>query len=226
MWPDNGYLLIIMSVIPKKILNLLFPKRCIGCRNSGSYLCHSCVSCIPYCEAISSKWIISVWSYKDPRIKKLIWRLKFENKFAIIPDLCRFATEHLMAELSDRAMFDNLRELILVPVPLSRKSKRARGYNQSEMIACEIACRLGPDLQVNDALIKTRETETQHSIKNRRVRLQNLRGAYSIKDTGIVEGKDVLLIDDITTTHATLMEARRALREAGAKKILAFTLAH
>lgn len=215
-----------MRTFWRKILDVLFPKRCVGCKSPSSYICLACAGKIPYCEKIGPSWIISMWSYKDPRIKRLLWRFKFENKFSIAEDLAPFARDHLIMELSDRAIFENIKSLTLVPIPLSRMGLRARGYNQSEILAREISSHLGTQYEVRNLLFKVRETETQHSIKNRRARLQNLRGAYAAKDPDEVSGKNILLIDDITTTHATLAEARRVLRLAGARKVLAFTIAH
>ncbi len=210
----------------KKLLDIIFPKHCVGCRTAGVFLCPKCAGQIPSCEPITAKWIISLWSYKDPRVKKLLWKFKFENKFSAVEDIAIYASDHLSAELSDLFMFDNFKNITLVPVPLSEKSMRRRGYNQSALLAKELAVRLDPEYQTQNLLIKTRETETQHSIKNRRLRLQNLREAYSVRDISEVAGKNILLIDDITTTHATLIEARRALKDAGAKRVLAFTVAH
>ncbi len=210
----------------RKILDIFFPKRCINCRQFRAYLCSECAAKLPYCEKIIPSWIISIWSYKDPRIKRLLWQFKFENKFSIAEDLAVFAADHLIAELADRAIFENITDITLVPIPLSKKSRKARGYNQSEILAKEIARGLGDGYKTRDLLMKVRDTETQHSIKNRRTRLQNLRGAYAAKNSEEVAGKNILLVDDITTTHATLVEARRALREAGARKVLAFTIAH
>ncbi len=210
----------------RKFLDIIFPKRCTGCKISGTFLCPKCASLIPPCEPIIPKWIISVWSYKDPRVKKLLWKFKFENKFSAGEDIARYVTEHLSDELSDRAIFENFQEAVLVPVPLTRKSLRKRGYNQSEILAREIASHLPDKCQVENLLIKTKDTETQHSIKNRRQRLQNLRGAYKVRDDARISGRNMIIIDDITTTHATLAEARRALMQGGARRVLAFTVAH
>ena len=79
---------------------------------------------------------------------------------------------------------------------------------------------------MQDILQKNKDTATQHSIKNRRERLRNLQGMFEIKNTADIKGKNIVLIDDITTTHGTLLEAKRVLRANGAKKILGFTIAH
>jgi predicted amidophosphoribosyltransferase len=75
-------------------------------------------------------------------------------------------------------------------------------------------------------LIKVKETEHQARIKDRRVRLKNLENSYAVKNEASLENRNVILIDDITTTGATLNEARKILKEFGARKIIAFTVAH
>ena len=83
-------------------------------------------------------------------------------------------------------------------------------------------------------LIKNKETEHQAHIKNRKERLKNLIGSFTIKSSkqnakeniSIIKGRNIILIDDITTTGATLNEAKKILRQAGARKIIAFTVAH
>ncbi|MDD5721133.1 MAG: phosphoribosyltransferase family protein [Candidatus Pacebacteria bacterium] len=82
----------------------------------------------------------------------------------------------------------------------------------------------------NNILIKIKETEHQARIKDRRIRLKNLIGSFAIKsaekNTSLIKNRNIILIDDITTTGATLSEARKVLKQAGARKIIAFTVAH
>jgi competence protein ComFC len=181
---------------------------------------------IPPAEKPEKEWIICVWSYKSPVIKKLLWMLKFENKSAVIEDLGQNLYDHLFDELAERSIFENDQSPILVPIPLSKKSLRKRGYNQSEIIARDIARRSGGKIVVENILEKIKETPTQHSIQNRNKRLQNLRDSFQIKNNISVKGKNIILVDDITTTHATLVEARKLLKQNGARSVIGFTVAH
>ena len=74
--------------------------------------------------------------------------------------------------------------------------------------------------------IKNKETIHQANIKNRNIRLKNLIGSFIVKNKEEIKNRNIILIDDITTTGATLNEARKTLKKAGAKKIVAFTVAH
>jgi competence protein ComFC len=212
--------------ILKRFVSFLFPSRCVECKREEFWICPDCLEKISRAKTPDHSWIISVWNYKDPRIKRLLWKFKFENKFSVIEDLSLRLYDELSSELSERAIFDNLGPVILVPIPLSKKSLRKRGYNQSHLIAEALSERSGGKLPVIDALRKIRETSTQHSINNRQKRLVNLRGIFDTSPSADIQGKNVIIVDDITTTHATLVEARRALKLAGAKKVLAYTIAH
>ncbi|MDO8659225.1 MAG: phosphoribosyltransferase family protein, partial [Candidatus Parcubacteria bacterium] len=143
--------------------------------------------------------------------------------------------EKIIEELSDLIVMENFRNIILIPIPLSKKRYRERGYNQAELICRELIkinnLRHGVDMKLEkDILIKPKETEHQARIENRRERLKNIIGSFAIKNEKLslskIKNKNIILIDDITTTGATLNEARKVLKQNGARKIIAFTVAH
>jgi len=113
-------------------------------------------------------------------------------------------------------------ELIL-PVPLYRKKRKQRGYNQSELLARSLVKLRGLPLDTT-SLIRARNTPSQTQF-GREGRLKNMSGAFSCVNPAVVKGKTVLLIDDVATTGATLEGCAQALKEAGAKKVIAYTLA-
>ncbi len=210
----------------KKLFAYIFPARCVGCRIDGTYVCTKCLRSIPFAEKPTKDWIVSVWSYKDPRIKKLLWMLKFQGTFSIIENISQEIYDHLSHEVFERALFENITNVAVVPIPLSMKSLRTRGYNQARLVAEAVVEKSYGQLTVMDALYKPKETLTQHSIKNKSIRLKNLNGAYAVRNGYSVHGRNIIIIDDITTTHATLIEARRVLKAAGARTVLGFTIAH
>lgn len=215
-----------MNNLSKRFFAWLFPTKCIVCKKEGPFICPKDLRQIPGATKPDKDWIISVWNYKDPKIKKLLWMFKFEQKFAVVDDLGQILFDHLFEELAERALFENNQKPILVPIPLSKKSLRARGYNQSEIIAKALAEKSDNKLIVENLLEKIKETATQHSIKNRNERLKNLRGVFAVKENSKTKGRNIILIDDITTTHGTLIEAKRALKDAGARSVIGFTVAH
>ena len=77
-----------------------------------------------------------------------------------------------------------------------------------------------------DILLKTKDTESQVNIKNRKLRMKNLDGVFAVSGAERIKGRDVILLDDVITTGSTIKEAAKTLKEAGAKKIIALAFAH
>jgi ComF family protein len=111
----------------------------------------------------------------------------------------------------------------LVPIPLSTRRRRARGYNQSERLAWNLARRWG--FPVRELLVRTRDTATQTALTPA-ARLANVAGAFQVgnADAGLpIPQSTLILVDDVFTTGATLAAAARALQDAGARSIMAVT---
>ncbi len=107
-------------------------------------------------------------------------------------------------------------------MPVSRETLQKRGYDQAQLLAQEAAKTLGR--QAVPLLVKMKSNVPQSSLRERRQRLENVAGVYSVPHPKRVAGQRVLLIDDILTTGATLGEGARVLREAGAFQVVAATL--
>ncbi len=111
----------------------------------------------------------------------------------------------------------------LCPVPLHRARLRERGYNQAALLAVEVAA--GTGLPLISPLVRVRNTLTQTALSDDRVRTRNLRGAFRVKAGTDLEGKRVVLVDDVTTSGATLDAAGRQLLAAGASAVLGLVVA-
>ena len=213
------------------IFDIVFPANCISCKRRGSNLCIKCLSDSPLAERESANWIFPLFDYRHPPIKKSIWLLKYKNKRALANVFAEIIYDKIIEELSELSVMKNFYEPVLVPIPLSSKRYRERGYNQAELICRELVnidnLRHGVDMKMEkNILVKIKETEHQVKIKERGERLKNLSGSFSVKNEKLIKGKNIILIDDVTTTGATLNEARKTLKNFGAKKIIAFTVAH
>ena len=213
------------------ILDIVFPVHCVSCGKEGSDLCLKCLLDSPPAERESANWIFPLFDYRHLPIKKSIWLLKYKGKKRLAGIFAEIVYEKIIEELSELSLMKNFREPILIPIPLSSKRYRERGYNQAEMICQELKkinnLRHGVDWRLEkNVLIKIKETEHQAKIKDRRDRLKNLADSFSVKNPELIKGKNVILIDDVTTTGATLAEAKKILKQSGAKKVIAFTVAH
>ena len=196
----------------------------------------NCLSDSPSAERETAKWIFPLYDYRHPPIKKALWLLKYSGKKRLAHIFAEAMHGKIIEELSDLSVMENFTSAILVPIPLSRKRYRERGYNQAELI-CRELIRIDENKNSkenfrleNNILIKPKDTKHQAQIENRLERLKNIAGSFAIKNdrqnAELLKGMNLILIDDISTTGATLNEARKTLKQAGAKKVIAFTVAH
>ena len=213
------------------ILNVIFPVHCVLCGKEGSDLCLKCLSGSPPALRESANWIFPLFDYRHPPIKKSLWFLKYKNKKRLADIFAEVMHGKIIEELSELSVMKNFRDPVLIPIPLSSKRYRERGYNQAELI-CKKLIEIEEKNAFNNfkleknVLIKIKETEHQANIKNRRERLKNLSDSFFVKNPEIIKGRNIILIDDVITTGATLNEAKKILKQSGAKKIIAFTVAH
>lgn len=112
---------------------------------------------------------------------------------------------------------------LILPIPLHRRRRQARGFNQSEILARPLSKISGVHFE-GGVLARTRDTRSQTGLTRRQRRL-NLSRAFLVRKPHLVRGKTCLIIDDVMTTGATLNEAASALKACGAKKVMALTLA-
>ncbi|MBQ8619620.1 MAG: ComF family protein [Clostridia bacterium] len=184
---------------------------CGGCRKALEKLAHrqeehEVAQRDPFPEGIN--YIHAAYVYEGPA-RRLIHRLKYESvRQAAIP----LAKQMLFLPSGE--------EEIIVPVPTDPKRERKRGFNQSALLAEYIAKELGMPMELALRRVDARRPQTGLSMKERQA---NLIGCMAASDA--VNGRRVLLVDDVCTTGATLAEAARALRKAGAKSVGVFAAA-
>jgi ComF family protein len=152
--------------------------------------------------------------YHDPRVTALVWEVKYYGN--------RRAAALCGALLADQILAcaaDTVGRPLLIPVPMHPGRRRERGHNHTELL-CEAAlkCLQGTPVEyIPHALARMRATPTQQGLQ-RSVRLKNIKGAM-IADEKAVRGRVCIVLDDVATTGATLAEARRALKAAGARSV-------
>ncbi|MFA6300802.1 MAG: phosphoribosyltransferase family protein [Candidatus Paceibacterota bacterium] len=213
------------------ILDIIFPSKCILCNKYGVDLCLDCLKDAPTAERESANWIFPLYDYRHPAIKKSLWLLKYKGKKRLANVFAEILYDKILEELSELEILQNFTKPVLIPIPLSPKRYRERGFNQAQLICEELIkinnLRYSVDIKLeNSVLIKPRDTEHQARIKNRTARLKNIIGSFAVKNKEKIKERNIILIDDITTTGATLSEAKKVLKHSGAKKVIAFTVAH
>lgn len=218
-------MLIRLKQILKPLFQYLFPKKCVGCQKPDFWVCPKCVSEMPRSYENPFSWSFSVFEYRSKVIRKAVWKIKFTKKYSALDDLSDAIKESFLIFLEKKKIKE--KEVILIPIPITAKSMKERGYNQSLMI-CKILEKSKENIKTeNGALVKSKNHKPQNKIKNRFERLNNIKNSFALKNAEKIKGKIIVLVDDVTTTGATLSEARKVLLASGeAKKVFAFTVAH
>jgi ComF family protein len=218
-------------------LDFLFPRWCIGCSREGDLLCYSCRQKLPKimpplcprCGKPQSSgilcpscvaWQAEIDGIRSPfrfeeLIREAIHQLKYRNLRALAVPLAQLLQDYLVASPVPGE--------VLVPVPLHPKRLRERGYNQSSLLSRELGKLINLPV-VDDCLIRQKYAPPQARTSNVDERLSNVAGAFTCRDQRL-KGKQILLVDDVSTSGATLDACAGALKAAGATSVRGLVLA-
>ena len=219
------------------LINLMFPNLCVVCGTNllknEHQLCLSCLHDIPKTNYHLIKdnpiekrfWgkvpVYNATSYfffqKGSSFQKLLHILKYKGNKEIGELMGKYAA----IDLLDSPDFTSID--LIIPVPLHPKKYKIRGYNQSEWIGKGISTILDKPQDIS-TLVRIRENATQTK-KTVYERFENTEGIFELRDKTILEGKHVLLVDDVLTTGSTLEACVKALLETKGIKVSIFTLA-
>ena len=202
----------------RRVLEWLFPRKCVLCRKilprEETDLCRACrvdqpeypfgKKKVPHIAAVTA-----VWMYEGD-VRKSIHRYKFLG--------VRHYAEVYGRLLAMRILRDLPEAEVITWVPVSRKRKRERGYDQVELLAEAVSAELGIPREA--LLEKFRDNRANSGLKTPAERRANVLGVYKVPEGVEIRGKRVLLLDDIVTTGATASECARVLLTAGAKEVL------
>lgn len=219
------------------IRDLFFPRTCLICGNrlamEEEHLCFQCMVGLPRTQMHQKKeneveksfWgklpieRASSFLYyaKGGNVRRLMYEIKYygNSKLAFFLGCC------MAEELKSSGFFEGID--YIVPVPLSARKQKKRGYNQSELLADGIASILGIPVEKN-VLVKRQDTETQ-TRKGNYERWINVKDAFVCADRVLLENKHVLLVDDVMTTGATIVACSDGLADVVGLRISVLTLA-
>ncbi len=220
-----------------EVTDFFFPRTCIGCGKVGDFICVSCSKKMsrilpPLCRRCgrpesSGAYCTECWGQKSSLdgirsvfifegiVRQAVHELKYRNVQAMSGCLAGFMSLYFQ----EHGLSGN----VLVPVPLHERRLRERGYNQSRLLAEDLSGMIS--MEVNAALLKrVRNTGPQARSASVYERMTNMQNTF-ICDSGEVTGGNVIIIDDVCTSGATLESCAAALKSAGAGHVLGFTLA-
>lgn len=226
-----------LKYLAVKLVDLLFPTVCAACGKPGPMICDACLAKMPrlghsgclrcgrpltnaaskctFCQTseFNLKQARACFTYSEPLIS-IIHRLKYDGLFA----LARPLGQHMARNWPNWAQEPD----IIIPIPLHNRRRRIRGFNQSTLLAKQLSPSTG--IAINELVLKrVRNTPPQVGLSPIE-RKQNVWGAFAA-DPASVRGRQVLLVDDVLTTGATMSSAAATLLEAGASSVSAYCLA-
>ncbi len=214
-----------------------FPRQCVGCGRIGDFICPDCVAKLPRllppscprCGRPQASDIVcpDCWQRQsgidgirspyrfEEVIRRAIHELKYRNLRAIAPRLAWLLADYLSA--------NPLAGDALIGVPLHPRRLRERGYNQSGLIARELGKQTGLPV-IEDCLVRVKQAKPQVRAADVEERRRNVADAFVCRDER-VRGKEIILIDDVCTSGATLEACAAALKHRGATAVWGLTLA-
>ncbi|UMX48108.1 MAG: ComF family protein [Candidatus Nealsonbacteria bacterium DGGOD1a] len=206
---------------------IFFPTRCFICKRYGDLLCADCQTLFDISRVHrpdrNHKYLADIFAacgYENKYVQKMIRGLKYEpfRKELACPLAELIAGHFKLAEQNF-----NLREFVIVPVPLAEKRLRWRGFNQADIIARELGRLLDAPVAGN-CLARVLETKNQADL-GQAERLTNIKEAFACANNAPFKNKPVLIVDDVITTGATINECARVLSRAGAAKVIGVAIA-
>jgi len=217
-------------------LSVLFPRFCLNCQKEGNYLCEDCLSIIEIsehqyclcgkpqriwqggkCQRCVSRKLNGLYfaaPYQNSLVQNLIRKFKY-NPF--IKELSKPLASLIINHFQ---LLDNppaFSEFLLLSIPLEKRKLKQRGFNQAEELAKELSSFLKIPL-ISDCLIKIKETFPQVELSGKE-REENIKDAFLCQNREKIQGKRILLVDDVYTTGSTMEEVARVLKTAGAKEV-------
>lgn len=218
-------------------LDLLFPQWCVGCGKEGEFICSACHRSLPrimpplcprcgkpqssgiLCPGCVS-WQAEIDGIRSPFrfdgvMRQAIHQLKYRNLRALAQSMAGLMQDYLVASPVSGE--------VMVPVPLHQKRLRERGYNQSSLLAKELGKLINLPV-VDDCLIRRRQAPPQARAATVEERRSNVVDAFSCRDRRL-QDKQVLLIDDVSTSGATLDACATVLKANGATSVWGLVLA-
>lgn len=221
----------------RKVIDFFFPRYCVGCGKNGDFLCPVCRQTIPrilppFCQRCgkpeaSGGLCVSCWSVRsdldgvrspfrfDGVIRRAVHELKYHNVKALAGCLAELIADYLES--------NPVPGEVLIPVPLHPRRLRQRGYNQSGLLAAELGSLMSLPV-IEGSLRRVKDSLPQAKAATVEERWRNVKDAFACP-AGVLVGKQVILLDDVCTTGATLEAAAMALKAAGASLVWGVTLA-
>lgn len=171
-------------------------------------------------------WVHTLLTYRDHHVRAAMWELKYRKNTKVAKLFAAVLAEDLEKQLKERPEehAKNPSTLVIVPIPLSEKRRRERGYNQIELILEQLPKNECWTIATN--LLRRKHHTIPQTKLPRAERLKNLEDCFEVSEPQRAVEERLVIIDDVLTTGSTVRQAREAMLRAGANEVTAITLAH
>jgi competence protein ComFC len=234
----------VLGKMGRGILDVVFPARCVGCEEEGHYICRRCEGFIseaalfcPLCQQSSLtgerhenctslyglEGLASIWEYEGV-IKSLLHNIKYNGMTHAVAETVQNTYISMAGDVMRFKPFLSYllsRDTYITYVPMFKRKEKLRGFNQAAVFAQEVGKAVGKS--VVSLLEKIVDTKAQVDL-TKEERLQNVKGAFQLKSETLIP-QNVVLVDDVWTTGATMKECCKVLKKSGVEKVWGFTIA-
>lgn len=227
---------------PRIIIDILFPKRCVGCGKLGAYFCDRCTKGIHFtsrqiCPVCERQAIDGMTHFSCKTRYSLDGLTSFFHYEGVIRQAVKLLKYRFVSDLAKefislipfsylQPVTHNLQPTTLIPIPLHPSRLRFRGFNQAEVLGHLFAAKLDVPIKT-DLLARNKKTTPQVEVKDRKKRLKNMQNVFSVSPNILLSSyPNIILFDDVFTTGATLRSAANVLKRAGVKKVWGIVMAH
>ena len=168
----------------------------------------------------------SIFSYKDSRVTKLIWNIKYKKQKHAVA-IGAFAIWKILA---GSGFISGKRRCLIIPLPITEQRRRERGFNQCELLTEELA-RLDKSrlFEIRKDLLQRVQHKSHQTLKTRKERLKSAKGIFAVNEEVCpkeLKWKETIIIDDVITTGSTMLEAMETLKKSGFENVKGLSLAH
>jgi len=212
-----------MPEILESVLNFVFP-RDSRVRDLELLTAEDLRSKLPKAKLYKDN-SIALFDHQDEGVRRIIWEIKYNKNKQLAFTCAELLAEELLDFMREKRQFYPQAKFILLPVPISDKRRRRRGYNQTELVA-DCIKKMLPNIHYCKQTLRRDMDRTSQTKKTKTERAKNVSGCFSIINTSHIKDNIIIILDDVTTTGATLDEIERNVSKHSPKELMRLTISH
>ena len=212
-----------MSEILESVINFVFPRE-NGVRDLELLTAEDLRSKLPKAKLYREN-SIALFDHQDEDVRRIICEIKYNKNKQLAFTCAELLAEELLDFMREKRQFYPQAKFILLPVPVSDKRRKRRGYNQTELLA-DCIKKMLPNIHYCKQTLRRDSDRTSQTKKTKAERAKNVSGCFSLINTSHIKDNVIIILDDVTTTGATLDEIEKQISKYSPKELLRLTISH